>query len=282
MTSEEIARLIDAAATGPVVFKMSGRDRSAMYALALGTGFRASEVLSLTPECFDLGADPPTVTCDAAHSKRRRRDSQPIRPDLAQFLAPWLAGKPPGKALFAVSVNHTAEMLRTDLARAGIDYADASGRVIDFHAIRHTYVSMLARGPASVKAVQTLARHSTPVLTLATYTHLGIHDQTAALDALPPIGGATEAARTAATGTDGRIKTSGDVLAHYLPTEGAGSGRELSVIAANDDLHLSSHDDVLADPQPLEMSAVNAPRHPLSGPVANGGGGIRTHGRLLT
>jgi integrase len=78
MTSEEIARLIDAAATGPVVFKMSGRDRSAMYALALGTGFRASEVLSLTPECFDLGADPPTVTCDAAHSKRRRRDSQPI------------------------------------------------------------------------------------------------------------------------------------------------------------------------------------------------------------
>ena len=32
-----------------------------------------------------------------------------------------------------------------------------------------------------------LARHSTPMLTLGVYTHLTLHDRTAALDALAPI-----------------------------------------------------------------------------------------------
>lgn len=33
---------------------------------------------------------------------------------------------------------------KADLAGAGIDYEDASGRVIDFHALRHTTGSLLA------------------------------------------------------------------------------------------------------------------------------------------
>jgi len=61
----------------------------------------------------------------------------------------------------------------------------------------------------SPKIAQTLARHSDVRLTLGVYTHLGLHDQTAAIAALPPppSGGekpATGAAELRATGTEGR------------------------------------------------------------------------------
>ncbi len=38
-----------------------------------------------------------------------------------------------------------------------------------------------------VKIVQSLARHSTPTLTLGVYAHVGLYDQSAALDALPDL-----------------------------------------------------------------------------------------------
>ena len=73
-------------------------------------------------------------------------------------------------------------MLRVDLKGA----VDAEGRVADFHAWRHTYVSALAADPTvPVKTLQTLARHRTPDLTLRRYAHSRRQDQKAALAALP-------------------------------------------------------------------------------------------------
>ena len=94
--------------------------------------------------------------------------------------------------------------MREDLAEAGIEYRDAAGRVVDFHALRHTYISRLVRSGANVKVAQELARHSTPTLTLGRYAHVKLVDQTRALDALPAISSVEagqEAAR--ATGTNG-------------------------------------------------------------------------------
>jgi len=65
-----------------------------VYRLALGTGFRAGELRSLTPASFDLDADPATVAVDAAYSKRRHQHVQPIRSDLAELVA-GMAGKTP-------------------------------------------------------------------------------------------------------------------------------------------------------------------------------------------
>lgn len=56
---------------------------------------------------------------------------------------------------------------------------------------------------APVKVIQSLARHSTPTLTLGIYAHVGLFDQTSALDALPgPTSSDSEPATMAATGTD--------------------------------------------------------------------------------
>ena len=97
-------------------------------------------------------------------------------------------------------------MLRTDLAAAGIPYRDEAGRVFDFHALRHQFISNLARAGAHPKQAQTLARHSTITLTMDRYTHLGMYDMVAALGklpAIPPAGGECETAVARATGTAG-------------------------------------------------------------------------------
>jgi integrase len=227
LTDEELARLIAAAESGPAVIGMAGPDRAMLYRVAMGTGFRANELRSLMPESFDVDADPPTVTVQAAYSKHRRKDVQPIRRDLADLLGPWLAAKQPGRPVFSGMPDKTAKMMRKDLAGAKrkwveevkspeaqkprldsdfLEYRDSAGRVADFHALRHTYVSRLVRSGANVKVAQELARHSTPILTLGRYAHVEVLDQTKALDALPSIDlvpAHPEAGR--ATGTDGVV-----------------------------------------------------------------------------
>ncbi len=79
LDDDELAILIDAAEHGPARFGLGGDDRAMLYRMAVGTGFRLNELRSLTPRSFDLDAGPPTVTVEAAYSKRRRRDVQPSR-----------------------------------------------------------------------------------------------------------------------------------------------------------------------------------------------------------
>jgi integrase len=167
LTPEEAARLILAAEQGPVVQGLSGPDRADLYALTLGTGFRAEELASLTFERFDLESDPPTVTVRACYSKNGREAVQPISEALAGRLRPRLARTAPGAPVFnrVVRRRRTAEMLRVDLEAAGIAYKTDSG-VVDFHALRTTYVSHLVATGASVKTCQVLARHATPTLTI--------------------------------------------------------------------------------------------------------------------
>ncbi len=50
---------------------------------------------------------------------------------------------------------------------------DDAGRVFAFHALRHQFISNLARGGVHPKEAQLLARHSTISLTMDRYTHLG-------------------------------------------------------------------------------------------------------------
>ena len=45
---------------------------------AAGTGFRTSELASMTPESFDLDGDTPTTTVHAACTKYRREVVQPL------------------------------------------------------------------------------------------------------------------------------------------------------------------------------------------------------------
>ncbi len=63
-----------AASAGKRFRKLAGSDRMTLYTVAAYTGFRASELASLTPSSFALGTTPPTLTVEAGYSKHRRKD----------------------------------------------------------------------------------------------------------------------------------------------------------------------------------------------------------------
>jgi len=49
-------------------------------------------------------------------------------------------------------------MIRVNLTPADIDYEDSHGRVADFHPLRHTFISNLARAGVHPRNAQALAR----------------------------------------------------------------------------------------------------------------------------
>ncbi len=65
---------------------------------------------------------------------------------------------------------------------------DAAGRVADFHALRHSFLTRLARSGLAPAVAKSLARHSTITLTMDHYTHTLIEDERSALARLPGLG----------------------------------------------------------------------------------------------
>jgi integrase len=103
LQSHELEILIETTRTQPCRAGIGGEDRSVLYATAAGTGYRLGELQSLTPESFDLGAEPPMVVCQSAYTKNGREARQPIRPELADMLRLWLIGKAPGQPVFVLN-----------------------------------------------------------------------------------------------------------------------------------------------------------------------------------
>ena len=65
-----------------------------------------------------------------------------------------------------------------------IEWETAEG-VLDFHALRTTFATMLSRAGVQLVTAQKLMRHSDPKLTANFYTRVVIQDQSAAINKLP-------------------------------------------------------------------------------------------------
>lgn len=216
LTPDEFARLIEAAQNGKSIVCIPGPDRALMYVLAAWTGYRKSEIGSLTTRSLRLDGNPPTATVEACYSKRRRQDTQVLHPEVATRLRDWLRSKgevEPDELLFPVSNKvpgckdrRTSKMMKADLkvARAKwikesktaadrdarektdfLSYRNEDGLFADFHSNRHLFITNLSRAGVSPKTAQTLARHCDIRLTMNVYTHIGLGDQTSAIGMLP-------------------------------------------------------------------------------------------------
>ena len=152
LSPTEAQAIIQAAESGPTILGMDGHGRAVLYHTAYGTGFRANELRSLTPENFNLDGEPPTITVRAGFSKHRREDIQPIRHDLADMLRKYLAGKPAGTPVFDMP-EKTYKLMRADCGAAGVAYCDDAGQYADFHAWRHSFISALAKANVSVNGI---------------------------------------------------------------------------------------------------------------------------------
>jgi len=237
--ADELAVLVQETARSPDVFRgLDGPARAILYVTASFTGLRASELASLTRASFDFESVPPIVSVEAGYSKRRRHDVLPLHPDLLLRLNAWLACRDVAVAQF-VGTDTTplwpgtwpekgAKMLRADLGQARSEwlgqakddgrerqghgksefliYSTAEG-VADFHALRHTFITQLARSGVHPKDEQQLARHSTITLTMDRYSHVTLREMAGAVDTLPSI--ATPPAVLRVTGTDSTMVSDG-------------------------------------------------------------------------
>ena len=211
LSADELRRILETTRNGVTRFGMAREDRAMLYTLAVETGLRVGELRTLTWGACDLDGDPPTLTVLAAYSKHGREDVQPLRPATAAMLDRWRVESGSGDRLHSVfpsMAQKPAKMLKADLADARADwieeaehdaerkrrtesdfllYCDHSGQFADFHALRHTYITNLARGGVHPKIAQQLARHSTITLTMDRYSHTVTGELVDGLDALPTL-----------------------------------------------------------------------------------------------
>ncbi len=183
----ELARLLIATSRGAVAGGMSGSERALLYTLVTETGLRRSEVVQL--RVADVSSDAqghPALRARFETSKNSAEKLMPLRKETAARLTSLVRGRPPWSRAFSMPTWwRAAETLRIDLAAADIPYVDAAGRVHDFHALRVTFGSNLARAGLPLQVAQKLMRHSTPTLTSNVYTVLTVDDERRAVESLP-------------------------------------------------------------------------------------------------
>jgi integrase len=156
--------------------------RGDVYRFAAYTGFRREEIASFTTRSFDL-SDQPTVTITAAKAKNKKdHQTLPLHRDLVPIVTRLIAGAPSLDApLFKTPPkNDAVKIIRADLAAAGVEDV---GRV-DFHALRHTFITMLAAQQIRPEILQKLARHRNIQTTMSYYVHWRPQDERLAVERL--------------------------------------------------------------------------------------------------
>ena len=204
LTQGEIDRLINTTRTTRTRNNLTGEQRCLIYLLALFTGLRYSEIRSLQRESFDF--DNNTVTIKDIHAKNNKTDTLPLKPELADQLQAYFISTPalPKAAAFSNMQAKGIYMLKKDLTEAGIEYITDEVRA-DFHSLRHTYGTLLAKSGVLPQLAQKLMRHSNIDLTTNLYTHLLLTDKQDAIKNLPVIKISED--RRIATGTDNTTAT---------------------------------------------------------------------------
>lgn len=172
---------------------MPAGERLILYRTAIQTGLRASELHGLTRGKLKLDAAAPYVSCKAAGTKNKKPAQQFIDANLAADLNAHIAIKHPAAPVFGIGgLNELSRTIESDLIEARRQWLESlndrerikaaesdflmrtnhEGEHLVFHSLRHTCGAWLAMAGESIKVVQTVMRHSTPVLTLNTYGHL--------------------------------------------------------------------------------------------------------------
>jgi len=72
-SEEEFRRFLTSTMSGETINGISGPDRAMLYTVAAFTGYRASELSSLTAKSIDFISDPPVVKVTDAYSKNKNK-----------------------------------------------------------------------------------------------------------------------------------------------------------------------------------------------------------------
>lgn len=174
ITSDELGRLFAATAASARTFRgLTGEQRHTLYLAAVTSGFRLNALAKTVVKNFDFPGQ--TLTLAARVNKSRKLKVQPLPAVAVELIAVYVKKNKITGLLWPGKWNdRAADMLRLDLEEAGIqpvvERRDGTPLHADFHAIRHTYISQVAR-TSPLQIAQSLAGHSTPVQTMK-YVHV--------------------------------------------------------------------------------------------------------------
>jgi hypothetical protein len=153
------------------------------------TGLRRGEINALHGGDFHLDTANPYWMLPAAFVKNRKEQPRPLHPELvAELQKLKAAGKLKPEDLVFPDGVPTMKEIRKDFKKAEISLKDERGHVVDFHALRTTYITRLQRAGVSPREAMELARHSDMRLTMKTYTDVAQLPLAATVRGLPSIG----------------------------------------------------------------------------------------------
>jgi integrase len=165
-----------------------GRERALIYLTAFYTGLRRRELRSLRVKHLNLSGEVPHVHLPGELTKNGKDARLPLSQHLAALLAEWTAGRGPDEPVLRVPrrTNGVVEILKRDLAAAGIPYVDEQGRVFDFHSLRKSLGTHLRLAKVDPAVSQKFMRHGDIRLTMEIYNDDQLHDLRAeVVDKLP-------------------------------------------------------------------------------------------------
>ena len=160
--------------------------RAAIYKTAALTGLRKDELRQLQWRDVRLEVTKPEIQLRSEANKSRRVDRVPLLPALVSLLGSIRPAQyHPLDPVFPEIP--TLETFQRDLRRGSIPYRDAEGRQADFHSLRYSFCTMLARANVPIRTAMELMRHRDPKLTLQIYCDAGQLDTDEAVSRLPSL-----------------------------------------------------------------------------------------------
>jgi len=149
-------------------------NRKVAYLTAVYTGLRRSEMAALERDDIHLEREKPFINVRASTTKNHQQAVIALHPDLVSEMRSHVAKLPAGESRIFASVMPTMKRFKADLTAAGIEFINAKGYRADFHSLRHTLATNLARAGTAPRVAMEIMRHSDMRLTSKTYTDAGL------------------------------------------------------------------------------------------------------------
>ncbi|MGB7748682.1 MAG: site-specific integrase [Verrucomicrobiia bacterium] len=160
-------------------------ERKPVYMMAFYTGLRRSEIAGLRWADVHLDDARPYVLARASTTKNGKEEPLPLHSDLIVVLREIKGVSQPDELVFKRFPR--IERFKRDMAKANIPYRDALGRYADFHALRKTFGTNLAKAGVPRRAAMSLMRHSDGKLTDKIYTDVNLLGIETGIELLPSL-----------------------------------------------------------------------------------------------